>query len=323
VTATVLAVLASAPLALGLAAGFNLYAAVLGLGLAARAGWITPLPPSLYGLENAFVIAAAALLLLIESIVERLPLLDSVWAACHLLLKPAAAALLTLPFLTTASTGARFAAAAAAALLALLAHGSRGVLRASLQRTRRRLPELALYTVQTAAAVVLALTWRVDASLATIIGVAALAWIALAGPRSWRMLRFTLRAQITAITALGGRHRGTDAGHLPVRLKRLLPSPAPGKATPTCFPATVRRLAGANGYRFGWLVLGPDAATFFCRSLLRSRRMELGAVRSASITTGPWFDTLDIACQHGRCTLLLLKDLAHLASTLRQTADTP
>lgn len=321
-SSAILAALASAPFALGLAAGFNLYATVLCLGLAARIGWIAQMPPSLHGLENGFVIAAAIMLLLIESFVERLPFLDSVWATCHLLVKPISAALLTLPFLPAASARDRLAAGLAAAILALLAHGSRSVLQASLQRRRRKLPELTLYAVQTAAAMALALGWRTHVGLAAIISSAGLLWIALAGPRSWRMLHFGLRAQVTTVIALDGSLRKTDSDVLPAYVERLLPPPLPGTIRPTCFPATVRRLAGTATFRCGWLVVGPHTTTFFCRSLLRRHRTELGAVRSTSITSDSWFDTLDIACQHGSCSLLLLKDLTHLASTLQRTTGT-
>src|SRR3954451_2904585 len=76
------------------AAGLNLYATVGIVGLAARLGWIGPLPGSLVGLSSWWVIIAALTLMVIEFTASRVPAVASAWDTIHsLILPPAAAAL--------------------------------------------------------------------------------------------------------------------------------------------------------------------------------------------------------------------------------------
>ena len=76
------------------AAGLNLYATVGIVGLAARLGWIGPLPGSLVGLSSWWVIMIALTLTVIEFIASLIPAIASAWDTMHSLIRPPAAAAL-------------------------------------------------------------------------------------------------------------------------------------------------------------------------------------------------------------------------------------
>src|SRR3979411_327618 len=76
------------------AAGLNLYATVGIIGLAARLGWIGPLPGSLSGLMSWWVITIALVLLVIHLAASRIPAVASAWDTLHSLIRPPAAAAL-------------------------------------------------------------------------------------------------------------------------------------------------------------------------------------------------------------------------------------
>lgn len=76
------------------AAGLNLYATVGIIGLAARMGWIGPLPGSLAGVTSWWVIGIALTLTAIEFFASLIPAIASAWDTLHSLVRPPAAAAL-------------------------------------------------------------------------------------------------------------------------------------------------------------------------------------------------------------------------------------
>jgi hypothetical protein len=76
------------------AAGLNLYATVGIVGLAARLGWIGPLPGSLTALTSWWVIGVALALTAIEFFASLIPAIASAWDTVHSLVRPPAAAAL-------------------------------------------------------------------------------------------------------------------------------------------------------------------------------------------------------------------------------------
>jgi hypothetical protein len=76
------------------AAGLNLYATVGIVGLAARLGWIGPLPGALSGLSSWWVIAIALVLTVVEFTASLVPAVASAWDTLHSLIRPPAAAAL-------------------------------------------------------------------------------------------------------------------------------------------------------------------------------------------------------------------------------------
>ncbi len=83
---------------LGWAAGLRLYTVIFVVGMAGRLGWIA-LPPGLRLLEHPWVLGAAGLMLTVEFIADKIPLLDSVWDTVHTFIRiPAGAALAAMVF---------------------------------------------------------------------------------------------------------------------------------------------------------------------------------------------------------------------------------
>jgi hypothetical protein len=76
------------------AAGLNLYATVGIVGLAARMGWIGPLPGSLAGVTSWWVIGIALTLTAVEFFASLIPAIASAWDTLHSLIRPPAAAAL-------------------------------------------------------------------------------------------------------------------------------------------------------------------------------------------------------------------------------------
>jgi hypothetical protein len=69
-------------IATSFAAGLNVYATVLTLGLLGRTGAVT-LPPALHPLQSWWVIGASAVLFLIEFFGDKIPIFDLIWNAAH------------------------------------------------------------------------------------------------------------------------------------------------------------------------------------------------------------------------------------------------
>jgi hypothetical protein len=75
------------------ASGLRLYLVVFVLGLAARLGYLA-LPDGLAILSHTYVIAAAAILLAVEFLADKIPGIDSAWDAVHTFIRIPAGALL-------------------------------------------------------------------------------------------------------------------------------------------------------------------------------------------------------------------------------------
>jgi hypothetical protein len=76
------------------AAGLNLYATIGVVGLAARLGWIGPLPGSLTALTSWWVIGVALTLTAVEFLASLIPAIASAWDTLNSLVRPPAAAAL-------------------------------------------------------------------------------------------------------------------------------------------------------------------------------------------------------------------------------------
>ena len=84
---------------LSFAAGINLYATVVVLGLASRLGWVD-LPDRFQAIDSNIVIAGALLLYMVEFVADKIPWVDSAWDAVHTLIRPVGGA-----FIAVASLG--------------------------------------------------------------------------------------------------------------------------------------------------------------------------------------------------------------------------
>lgn len=81
-------------LALASAAGVSTYGTVALLGIAARQGWIGPLPPALAPVAQWWIIAVAGALYAAEFLATLVPGIASAWEALHTAIRPIAGAAL-------------------------------------------------------------------------------------------------------------------------------------------------------------------------------------------------------------------------------------
>ena len=122
--------LLSAVLGVSFAAGLNAYATVLALGLMHRFG-VIHLPRSLDVVGTTPVIAAAAVLYVIEFIADKIPWIDSVWDGIHTVIRPAAGALLAYGIVGDVDPRWQIIAALAGGTLALTSHTAKASTRAA------------------------------------------------------------------------------------------------------------------------------------------------------------------------------------------------
>ena len=110
----------------GWACGLNLYLVVAMLGIAGRMEVVNAPGP----VQNYLVIAAAAALYAVEFIVDKIPVLDSMWDVAHTVIRPVGAATLAYSFAAhDAGSRSPIASAAIAAAVALTSHGAKATTR--------------------------------------------------------------------------------------------------------------------------------------------------------------------------------------------------
>src|SRR6201987_3689902 len=115
--------------AIGFAAGLNLYATVAVLGLLARYGHL-PLPPGLQLLQGWAVIAGSSALFAIEFFADKIPAFDLIWNALHTFVRVPIAALLAYRAAAQLSPPEQLLAAVAGGGIAFAAHGGKTSVRA-------------------------------------------------------------------------------------------------------------------------------------------------------------------------------------------------
>lgn len=91
-------------LGFSLAAGVNLYATVVILGLASRYGWVE-LPEQFTIFDNSWIIGAAGVLYLVEFVADKIPWVDSLWDSVHTLIRPVGGALIAVASIGDVSPG--------------------------------------------------------------------------------------------------------------------------------------------------------------------------------------------------------------------------
>jgi hypothetical protein len=184
--------LAALVIAASFAAGLNVYATVLTLGLLARAHWVV-LPPGLEALSGWWFIGASGALFSAEFIADKIPGLDLVWNALHTFVRVPVAALLAYRATAQLSPSMQLLAAVAGAAIALAAHGSKTAARAIITPSPEPVSNIAFSTSEDAIAV--GITWLATrhpwtaagiALACTLAAVFMLRWIVRSLRQVWR-----------------------------------------------------------------------------------------------------------------------------------------
>ena len=143
-------------IAASFAAGLNVYATLLTLGLLARAHWIE-LPVGLDVLTHWWVIVVCGVMFAIEFVADKIPAFDMVWNALHTFVRIPVAALLAYRASEQLSPEMQILAAIAGAGIALVAHGSKTAMRAAVTPSPEPVSNIVLSTSEDFMAV--GVTW--------------------------------------------------------------------------------------------------------------------------------------------------------------------
>jgi hypothetical protein len=143
-------------IAASFAAGLNIYATVLTLGILARTQWV-PLPPGLDSLGHTWVIVVCAVMFGIEFIADKIPGFDLIWNALHTMIRVPLAALVAYHASSQLTPQMQVLATALGAAIALATHGSKTALRAAVTPSPEPVSNIALSTTEDAVSI--GLTW--------------------------------------------------------------------------------------------------------------------------------------------------------------------
>jgi len=186
--------LAGLIIAASFAAGLNIYATVLTLGILARMHWVE-LPPGLDILTNWWVMAAGAALFSVEFFADKIPGFDLVWNALHTFIRIPLAALLAYRATLQLSPGMQLLATTAGALIALAAHSSKTAARTLVTASPEPVSNIALSSGEDAVAI--GLTWTAThhpliagggAASFTVAAILTVRWIVQAVSKTWKKL---------------------------------------------------------------------------------------------------------------------------------------
>jgi len=186
--------IAALVIAASFAAGLNVYATVLTLGLLTRAHWVV-LPPGLEMLGNWWVIGVSGALFALEFVADKIPGFDLIWNALQTFIRLPVAALLAYQASSHLSPPMQVLAAVGGAAIALVAHGSKTAVRTAVTASPEPFSNIALSTGEDAVAV--GITWLttrhpwVAASIAVALilcAVFAVRWIVYSLRKGWREL---------------------------------------------------------------------------------------------------------------------------------------
>lgn len=146
--------------ALGWASGLRLYAVVFLTGLAGHLGWVD-LPPGLHLLEQPPMLWASGVMLGVEFLADKVPLVDSLWDTVHTVIRiPAGAALAGAVFGGDEATWSGVAALLGGTLAAT-SHLAKTTTRAAVNTSPEPLSNLAMSLLGDAAVpVMLWLSWE-------------------------------------------------------------------------------------------------------------------------------------------------------------------
>jgi hypothetical protein len=158
------------------AAGLNIYATVLTLGILARTHWVA-LPAGLDSLGHSWVLVVCAIMFAAEFVADKIPGFDVVWNVLHTVIRVPIAALVAYHASAQLSPQMQLIATGVGAAVALATHSSKTALRAVVTPSPEPVSNIALSSTEDVLAV--GLTWFathhpiVAASIAVVFLVAA------------------------------------------------------------------------------------------------------------------------------------------------------
>ena len=176
------------------AAGLNVYATVVTLGLLGRTGWVE-LPGALSSLTNGWVLAGCGVMLAIEFVADKVPVVDLVWNVLQTAVRVPAAAVMAYAAATPLSPNEQLLAGLAGAVIAFAAHGGKIAMRTAVSASPEPVTNIVLSFAEDVFAI--GLTWFATSHpyLAATLAVSALVVIVFAVRWVVRMIARRFRRQ--------------------------------------------------------------------------------------------------------------------------------
>src|ERR1700723_682064 len=143
-------------IAASFAAGLNIYATVLTLGILARTQWVA-LPPGLDSLGHTWILVTCGIMFALEFVADKIPAFDMVWNVLHTVVRVPIAALVAYHASSQLTPQMQVMATTLVAGTGLAAHSSKTALRAAVTQSPEPISNIALSTTEDAAAI--GLTW--------------------------------------------------------------------------------------------------------------------------------------------------------------------
>src|SRR5580658_10679447 len=143
-------------IAASFAAGLNIYATVLTLGILARTQWVA-LPPGLDALGHTWILVVCGIMFAMEFVADKIPGFDVIWNGLHTVVRVPIAALVAYHASSQLTPQMQILATTIGAVIALAAHSSKTALRAAVTPSPEPVSNIALSTSEDVGAV--ALSW--------------------------------------------------------------------------------------------------------------------------------------------------------------------
>lgn len=143
-------------IAASFAAGLNIYATVLTLGILARTHWVA-LPAGLDSLGHTWVLVVCAIMFAVEFFADKIPGFDIFWNVLHTAVRVPIAALIAYHASAQLSPQMQIIATGLGAAIALATHSSKTALRAVVTPSPEPVSNIALSSTEDVIAV--GLTW--------------------------------------------------------------------------------------------------------------------------------------------------------------------
>jgi hypothetical protein len=143
-------------IAASFAAGLNIYATVLTLGILARTHWVA-LPAGLDSLGHTWVLVVCGIMFAVEFVADKIPGFDVFWNVLHTAVRVPIAALVAYHASAQLSPQMQIVATGVGAAIALATHSSKTALRAVVTPSPEPVSNIALSSAEDVVAV--GLTW--------------------------------------------------------------------------------------------------------------------------------------------------------------------
>ena len=312
---------------LGLAAGWNLYATVLTVGLGIRFGLIT-LNAEMAGLEvlaSPYVLIAAGVLFLVEFFADKIPWVDSIWDAVHTVIRPLGAAVVGATAIGAVNPETAIIAALCAGV-SLSGHSVKAGTRLLANHSPEPFSNIALSLVEDVLVVFgswLALKYPAVMLTVVVVFLLAFAWFA---PKVFRLLRVEFLATLALLKwvfqkvfSFGERRVLVTADGLsvPIDVPEHVLYHLDNQAEVRGQRGIVRCTAGKGvknlRHSVGYLQISDDSLVFVTKRLfrLREHRIDRDAIEDLHFKPGLLFDRLIIRTSGKQQQFFFFKDIAN------------